>query len=300
MFPTEVAGTGPQISFTMPANAEMIMTPTVTVPKFAEEVLSFGAEGTGPGRFDDTRSIAVDSDGFIYTAEYSDRRIQKFSPEGKYVLGWSADGSNPVLSMSVSRSGVVYIVTTGDVLKYDLQGNPIGKLANPNKDYIDSVVITADNGLVVASNDAIYRFDDDEQLLFQIDEPHKVASDNGSISGAIAVDGLGNIYAPIRFVQQGKFKTSIFVFTPEGKYSNRFGSDGNEPGQFRALQSVVVDGTGRIYVSDIKGIQVYSPEGAYLTSIDLEGVAFGLWFDDAGALYAASNADKIIKFKILE
>jgi DNA-directed RNA polymerase subunit RPC12/RpoP len=298
--PTRVAGQSPQIILTVPSISDLIGTPTPPPPGFASLVLAFGAEGTGPGRFDDTRSVAVDPDGFIYTAEFSDHRIQKFNPQGKYETGWMADGSNAVMSMAASRNEIIYIVSTGEIYKYDTAGQFIGKVEKPNRDYIESVVITADNGLVATSNESVYRFDANEQLQFQIVKAYQTASDNGRIIAGASVDGQGNIFVPIRYAQQGKFKTAIFIFSPDGEYMDRFGSEGDQPGQFRALNALAVDGQGRIYVSDIKGIHVYTPDGSYLASIDVEGVAFGLWFDDAGALYVASNADQIFKFEVPE
>jgi len=86
--PTQVSGEVPQINLTLAPVLEMaIATPTPPEPGFAREILAFGSEGTGPGRFDDTRSVAVDADGNIYTAEYSDRRVQKFGPDGEYRTG---------------------------------------------------------------------------------------------------------------------------------------------------------------------------------------------------------------------
>jgi sugar lactone lactonase YvrE/DNA-directed RNA polymerase subunit RPC12/RpoP len=296
---TEVAGQNPEIGSTIQAIEAMVGTLTPAAPSFAKQVLAFGGEGTGPGRFDDSRSIAVDTDGNIYTGEYSDHRIQKFSPEGKYLTGWTAEGSNAVQSMAASRAGTIYVVSTGKIYQYDTEGNSTGIIEAPDGEYLESVAITADNGLVAASNRSIYRFDSDNQLLFSIENAYQSASDSGTIVGGIAADGLGNIYAPIQYTQQGKFKTAIFIFTPEGKYSDRFGSDGDGPGQFQAFHTMAIDGAGRIYVTDIKGIQVFSQDGAYLDTIDVEGVAFGLWFDDAGALYVASNADQIFKYEIL-
>src|SRR6185436_902489 len=47
-------------------------------PAFADVVLRFGSEGTGAGRFEDARSVAVDGAGRIYVAEYSGGRVQVF------------------------------------------------------------------------------------------------------------------------------------------------------------------------------------------------------------------------------
>src|SRR5688572_18521085 len=52
---------------------------TATAPAqeraFATEALTFGSEGTGAGRFEDARSVAVDGQGRIYVAEYQGGRV---------------------------------------------------------------------------------------------------------------------------------------------------------------------------------------------------------------------------------
>ncbi len=54
-----------------------------------------------------------------------------------------------------------------------------------------------------------------------------------------------------------------------------FGEQGDGPGQFRNCDSVAVDEEGRIYVSDIQRVQVFSPEGVYLESVGGPGSGDG-------------------------
>ena len=65
-----------------------------------------------------------------------------------------------------------------------------------------------------------------------------------------------------------------------------------------AVSAIAVDPQGQIYVSDIKGIQVFSSDGRYLSVIPPAGFGFahGLAFDDAGALYFGANDKKIYKY----
>ena len=83
----------------------------------------------------------------------------------------------------------------------------------------------------------------------------------------------------------------------EGKFINRFGGAGDQPGQFRAAYSIAVDGHGRVYVGDAKGIQVFDANGRYLTLVNLKGVAFGMVFNDKNELLVIAR-DRVIKYAV--
>ena len=106
----------------------------------------------------------------------------------------------------------------------------------------------------------------------------------------VAVDGAGNIYALGRF-NMGIFKSARW------KIYKRFGSGGDQPGQFRAPYSIAVDGRGRVYVGDIKGIQVSDADGRYLNVITQKGMAFGMVFNDNNELFVIAR-DRVIKYAV--
>jgi sugar lactone lactonase YvrE len=64
------------------------------------------------------------------------------------------------------------------------------------------------------------------------------------------------------------------------------------------VDAIAVDGYGRIFVSDIWGIQMFGSDGQYLDFLKIEGVAFGMAFDLQNNLYIASNAGKVFKYEI--
>jgi hypothetical protein len=63
------------------------------------------------------------------------------------------------------------------------------------------------------------------------------------------------------------------------------------------LLSIAVDGYGRVYVGDIKGIQVFDSDGQYLTNLDSKGVAFGMVFNDKNELFVVAR-DRVIKYSV--
>jgi hypothetical protein len=61
-----------------------------------EEATLGGTSGTGPGQFGFVTDAVEDSQGNLYVGEYgANDRIQKFSPQGEFLLQWGAHGEAP-------------------------------------------------------------------------------------------------------------------------------------------------------------------------------------------------------------
>lgn len=253
--------------------------------------LSFGGEGTGPGLFDDVRAIAVDpSNGNIYAADYGGGRVQKFDTQGKFITQWILEGKNTYISsMVVDRQGNVFIVATGKLLQYDADGNLVGQLKAGSIDHFDNITVGADGSLYGTAGEDVIHFKANGQVLGRVTST--VPGDETVSDAKIAVDGLGNAYL------LGTFNNSIFKFGPDGKFLNRFGSEGDEPGQFRAPYALAVDGKGQVYVSDFKGVQVFSNDGRYINVLNVD-FAYGLTFDDQGRLYITTNQKKVERYTL--
>ena len=112
-------------------------------------------------------------------------------------------------------------------------------------------------------------------------------------SNRVAIDGLGNIYA------LGTFNNAVFKFGPDGKFLTRFGDNGDQTGQFHSPFAIAVDGKGRVYVSDIKGVQVFDGNGRYLKVFKPDGLAFGMVFNDNNELIMAVR-NHVLKYSINE
>ena len=55
--------------------------------KCFERAIVIGSRGVGVGEFNKPRSVAVDLQDYVYAVDMTGR-VQKFSPEGKYILSW--------------------------------------------------------------------------------------------------------------------------------------------------------------------------------------------------------------------
>ena len=257
--------------------------------------LEFGSEGIGPGMFTDARSIAVDGTGRIYVGEYTGGRIQVFDPDGKFLTQWSIGDRKTILrGLAADRKGTAYVVHGGRVgLHRGESGEKLGQLEY-EKSGFDDVTATADGGLVTASHggrDDIVTFDANGKLIQTIPAAISSASGDSELSMRVAADGSGSIYA------LGRFNNAVFKFTRDGKFVNRFGGSGDQPGQLRSAYSIAVDGYGRVYVGDIKGIQIFDADGRYLTILNLKGMAFGMVFNDKNELFVIAR-DRVIKYAV--
>jgi sugar lactone lactonase YvrE len=243
-------------------------------PGFATNTLAFGSEGTGAGSFEQGWSGGVDGEGRIYVSDYESHRIQVFDSEGEFITQWQPDGEY-IGSVAVARDGTVYAVYGGQIHKFDSEGTDLGVVTAagttigsgaPLLDdvYFEEVNVTPDGGLIAVARDTIYRFNNKSEITLTIPNAIESITDESQSTLHVAEDGIGNIYVA------SQRENSIFKFNSEGKYQQRFGSEGDGDGQFLGfIDGLTVDSKGRIYTADFKGIQVFdSTNGQWIAQIN--------------------------------
>jgi len=264
---------------------------------FAQVTQTFGSEGIGAGMMTDSRSIGIDGQGRIYVGEYQGGRVQVFDANGKFITQWMVDRKMPLRGLAADRNGTVYIAQRGKITRYRGEnGEALGDISYSGGDGFEDVRTTPDGGLVCAwyrNADNIVRFNSQGKEALTITKAVSTAADRSELDTRVAVDGLGNIYG------LGTFSEAVFKFNPEGKFVNRFGGSGHQPGQFSAAHSIAVDGKGRVFVGDIQGIQVFDADGRFLTVIKVDGPAFAMVFNDQNELLVAAR-NKVVKYALKE
>jgi len=264
---------------------------------FARKTLNFGSDGIGPGMFKDARSIAQDGSGKIYVGEYLGGRIQVFNSDGKFITQWTVDPKMPLRGLAADRKGTVYVVQRGKITRYQGEtGELLGEMDYTGGGGFDDLSMSADGGFVAAwysNRDDVVRFNSAGEVTRTIKAAISSTSGDSELNTRVAVDGLGNIYA------LGTFNNAVFKFGPDGKFLTRFGDGGNEAGQFRAPFAIAVDGKGRVYVSDIKGVQVFDGNGRYLKVFKPDGLAFDMEFNDNNEMLIAAR-NQVLKYSLTE
>jgi len=294
-----VSATAIALSSPMPAPATPRPTDTpapTPTPAFANLALTFGGEGIGPGQFSDARHIAIDGEGDIYVGEWvGGSRIQRFDPAGNFVSLWTVtDPQAIVTDIAADRQGNVYVIQGRRLYRYNgASGELLGEISYGNEAAFEAMAATADGGLAAfwrgGFASTIVRYDAQGKLVQTIEDAIIGQAEASELNPYLAVDGLGNIYA------LGSFSSAVFKYGPDSSFINRFGSKGNEPGQFSSAMSITVDSQGRVYVGDGQRIHVFANDGRFLNLIELDGLALGLAFNDKNELFIASRTE-VLKY----
>lgn len=264
-------------------------------PAFAEQVMRFGSEGTGAGRFEDARSVTVDGEGRIYVAEYTGGRVQVFDSAGTFITQWMADTRMPLLDLETGRDGTIYVVQSGRIRRYEgATGRALGEVRRPSGASFDDVAPALDGSLwTVSGMHQVSHLSADGRVLKTIDTRQAIDEDAAPVR--VAVAGTGDVYV------MDRWHGAIYHLGPDGRFRDRFGGRAKDPmgPGMSAPQDLAIDGRGRVYVSDMMGgVHVFDADGRFLAEFATAGI-FGIAFDDQDALFASHRNDaQIVKYRV--
>ncbi|HEX8286523.1 MAG TPA: hypothetical protein VF556_00920 [Pyrinomonadaceae bacterium] len=265
--------------------------------QFANEILKFGGEGLGAGQFDDNRAIAIDSEGRIYSGNYSDGRIQVFDANGKFLTQWSAGEDVYLGNFAADRSGKIFIPTPRGIKVFE---GASGKELPPiNQGWVAGIAVALDGTLwITTQNNEILHLANDGKKLGAIKNAAQLAGLKNPNFGLIAVDGADNVFVAD---EDSHF---IVKFNSKGEFLSRFGgkkdkfSKETPPGKFDSapMYGLAVDNKGRVYVSQVSDVSVFDGEGGFLNMFET-AQAFGMAFTDKNELWIASRPF-VVKYQI--
>ena len=298
------------------AQPTALRAPTLAPPtaaptaSFANKVLTFGSAGTGPGTFSRATNIAVDGAGNIYVGERQGGRVQVFDPTGKFVTQWFAGDSKTIMySLAADRKGIIYAARDGSIERRDgASGKLLDTLQYSGGNRFESIALTPDGGLVAmwyqehpgtldtreGVQGDLVQFDAQGKATRVISSAISAQTDGPEREVHLAVDGTGTVYALSRY------SYAVLKFSREGKFISRFGSRGEppQPDQFSlGIQTIAVDNQGRIFVVDDDRVLVFTGEGRYLATFEIDGSAFGMAINDGNEILLAEG-DRVSKFAV--
>ena len=225
------------------------------------------------GTFNEPWGVAVAPDGTVYVADTWNYRIQKFTPDGKFLQMW---GTGPALGntqfygprgLAVDSLGHVFVADTGNkrIVIYDASGNYLNEFGTPGMD------------------------------LGQLDEPVD-----------IAIDSLGNVYVTDTWNQR------IQVFSPDATRlvytaSAQWPVDAWAGNSLENKPFITVDTSGTVSVTDPELCRVISFSAAtgkptHVYDGCATGTAFqlpiGIVSDGSGGLWVTDATNgKLVHFK---
>jgi DNA-binding beta-propeller fold protein YncE len=170
-----------------------------------------GTMGQGPGEFGFVTDAVRDAAGNFFVSEYGEfDRIQKFAPDGKFLLEWGGHGSD------------------------------LGHFLRPQHLELDA------DGLLWVTDSCNHRiqvFDGEGKLV-------KNWGEQGTEPGqlrypyCLVLDGKGHVYV----CEYGNHR--VQKFTLDGKSIACWGREGRKPGQLFNPWALVLDSQGRVHVLD--------------------------------------------------
>ncbi len=174
-------------------------------------------------------------------------------------------------AVAVDQQDRVYVFNRGTspVIVFDTDGNMIdswgeGLFKNPHGISVDpdGNLFCVDNG-----DSTVRKLSPSGELLMTLGEANNPSEQMSgkpfSVPTHVAIDPrTGEFY-----VADGYSNASVHKFTPEGDLITSWGESGTNESQFNIVHNIATDSEGRVYVADRENhrIQVFSPEGVYLT-----------------------------------
>lgn len=250
-------------------------------------ITSWGTQGSGTTQLNEPYDVAIDSEGFVYIADYNNHRIVKLSyVDGifSYVahIGSLGSGNSQfqgIAGITYGSDGNLYIADFGNycVKVFDTDLNFIRKFGiklvfqwgqtppYPYGSFNDIQRATEYNGEIYVSD--AYRhdvqvFDLEGNFIRVIGVTNTQSSDPGYFDKPrdIAIGPDGKIYI--------SDESRIQVFEPDGTYIRQWGSFGTNPGQLSTAWGLTTDGHGRVYVVEwgTARMQIFESDGNLILS----------------------------------
>jgi ABC-type Fe3+ transport system permease subunit/sugar lactone lactonase YvrE len=271
--------------------------------RFFERAEIIGTRGAGLGEFNKPRSVAVDLQDNLFVVDMTGR-VQKFSPEGKFLHSWQMPETDKgrAKGMGRDRQGNIlvnephysrvnhYSPTGGVVRSWGGFGTNAGQLTFPRAVAANSrdEIVVSEYGLV----ERVQCFTPGGTNLLRTfghagTEPGEFNRPEG-----LALDAQDRIYVA------DSCNHRIQVFTWEGTFLRTYGAAGSAPGQLSYPYDITVDPQGRQYVCEFGNsrIQIFDAEGRSLEIIGAPGAQpgqfnnpWGVALDSHGNLYVADS-----------
>jgi DNA-binding beta-propeller fold protein YncE len=231
-------------------------------------LLDSAPPGAAPGQLNGPADLAQDPGGNFYVVDQGNGRVNKYGPDGAFVLSWGElgedEGEFKLESPTLGASGIV--ATREHVWVADTWNHRVQQF-RPNGAFVRAWGVFVDTGGDPG------------------DGRRNPAGFYGPRGIALGPDGL------LYITDTGNKR--VVVYTQEGAYVRQWGSGGDGRAQLDEPVGVAVDRRGAVYVADARNdrVQVFDPRGRLLRSWrvdtweDADRLEPYLDLDEAGNVY---------------
>uniref|UniRef100_A0A9J8DHK2 Tripartite motif-containing protein 2 n=3 Tax=Cyprinidae TaxID=7953 RepID=A0A9J8DHK2_CYPCA len=235
-----------------------------------------GTKGRNKGEFTNLQGVAASSIGKVLIADSNNQCVQIFSNDGLFKSRFGVRGRSPG---QLQRPTGVAVHPNGDIIiaDYDNKWVSIFSCDGKFKAKIGSGKLMGPKGVAVDRNGHIIVVDNKSCCVFIFQPNGKLVSkfgNRGNSDKQFAGTYLGPHFAAVNqnneIIVTDFHNHSVKVFSSEGEFLLKFGSNGEGNGQFNAPTGVAVDANGNIIVADWGNsrIQVFDSSGSFLSYIN--------------------------------
>jgi len=252
--------------------------------KLFSKAVVIGSRGVGIGEFNKPRSVTCDTNGNSYAVDMTGR-VQKFSPEGKYLRHWQipeTDLGKPK-GMGCDHAGNILVVEphyqrinhfTPDgklVAQWGCKGTNAGCFMLPRgiaENSHGEFLVTEYMGAERVQKFQVSRFESTPAPSTPKLPAHQVSTTNWPY---VKLD------QPLTAQDQGNAGSEAGAPDAGAQLLQVIGRAGTGPGEFNRAEGVCVDAQDRIYVADSCNhrIEVFNPDGTFLREFGQAGSGLG-------------------------
>ncbi|MSR57328.1 MAG: hypothetical protein EXS05_06620 [Planctomycetaceae bacterium] len=299
-------------------------------PSRPQFLIEWGQSGDEKGQFSACVGIAIGKNDDVYTCEFRNQRVQRFTSDGQFLEMFPVQPHGG--GLAVDAEGNVYVAhwnsnklaaysPAGKLLhEWGQKGTGDGEFQLPG-----SVALGPDNLLYVPDqgNSRVQKFTLDGKFVGKWGEH---GSEPGQFGGSVPAGGRFAGPQFVGFDRAGNVYTTdagadrVQKFSAEGKLLGHWGTDSAEPGGFGPAPlnkdgspgqggpiGICVDRHDRVWVSATNNrVQQFSNAGKFLCGVGGEGIEpakfhlpHGIALDSHNCLYVADTMNgRIQKFAV--
>ncbi len=277
--------------------------------QFFSGVQIIGKRGTGSGEFNKPRSVAVDKSDNLYVVDMTGR-VQKFSPDGKYLLSWQmpqtdlgkpkglcSDQAGNIVVVEPHYQRLNHFSPEGKLVEqWGTPGTNAGQLTLPR-----SVAVNSKGDIFVTEYtrvDRVQSFSADGKKPLRLFGQPGIGDGEFNRAEGLGIDRSDQVYIA------DSCNHRIQVFSPEGTWRRSYGRAGNKLGELSYPYDVRVDAAGFQYVCEFGNsrVQVFDAHDKPVEILGGAGAAPGRFsnpwsiaLDSRGNLYVADGGNNRVQ-----